>query len=95
VGDALKHFGDMGKLFKIHYRNVDKPLPHFVETFIDDGYFDMYQATRVLEEVGYNGVMIPDHIPEMAGDGRIGYAYSIAYMKAHVDRARAEVALWK
>jgi mannonate dehydratase len=55
----------------------------------------MYQATRVLEEVGYNGVMIPDHIPEMAGDGRIGYAYSIAYMKAHVDRARAEVALWK
>jgi hypothetical protein len=36
--------------------------------------------------------MIPDHIPTMADDGRISTAYSIAYMKAHVDRARAEVA---
>ncbi len=92
VEDSLRHFGEQGKVFKVHYRNVDQPLPHFVETFIDNGYFDMYQAARVLEETGFYGVMIPDHIPEMAGDGRIGYAYSIAYMKAHADRARAECA---
>ena len=92
VEESLRYFGEQGKLFKIHYRNVDKPLPHFVETFIDNGYFDMYQATRVLEEVRFDGVMIPDHIPTMAEDGRIATAYSIAYMKAHVDRAVAEVA---
>ena len=50
----------------------------------------MYEAARVLVETDFNGVMIPDHIPEIVGDGRIGYAYSIAYMKAHADRALAE-----
>ena len=61
-----------------------------METFIDNGYFNMYEAARVLVETDFNGVMIPDHIPEIVGDGRIGYAYSIAYMKAHADRALAE-----
>ena len=91
VVESLRHFGEQGKVFKVHYRNVNQPLPHFVETFIDNGYFDMYQATRILAEKEFYGVMIPDHIPEMAGDGRISYAYSIAYMKAHVERAQAEV----
>jgi hypothetical protein len=27
----------MRKLFKIHFRNVSAPLPHFTETMIDDG----------------------------------------------------------
>ena len=92
VVESIKYFGEKGKLFKIHYRNVNQPLPHFVETFIDNGYFEMYKATKALEETGFYGVMIPDHIPTMADDGRISMAYSIAYMKAHVDRARAEVA---
>ena len=92
VVESLRYFGERGKLFKIHYRNVDKPLPHFVETFIDNGYFDLYQATKVLQEVAFDGIMIPDHIPSMTDDGRVGTAYSIAYMKAHVDRAIAEVA---
>jgi mannonate dehydratase len=92
VVESIRYFGEKGKLFKIHYRNVNQPLPHFVETFIDNGYFEMYKATIALEETGFYGVMIPDHIPTMADDGRISMAYSIAYMKAHVDRARAEVA---
>ncbi len=90
VEESLRYFGERGKLFKIHYRNVDQPLPHFIETFIDNGYFDMYNATKVLQEVGFDGVMIPDHVPSMTEDGRVGTAYSIAYMKAHVDRAVAE-----
>ena len=40
--EAIRHFGEQKKLFKVHFRNVDKPLPHFVETFVDDGYQDMY-----------------------------------------------------
>ncbi|MGH6928115.1 MAG: mannonate dehydratase, partial [Dongiaceae bacterium] len=40
--DAIKHFAARKQLFKIHFRNVDQPLPHFVETFVDDGYMDMY-----------------------------------------------------
>ena len=91
VAETVRYFGQQGKLFKIHFRNVDAPLPHFVETFVDDGYFDMYKVMRALREVNFNGVMIPDHVPEMLG-GRAGTAYSIAYMKALLKRANEEFA---
>jgi mannonate dehydratase len=70
---------------------VDAPLPHFVETFVDDGYLDMYRAMRALQEVGFRGVAIPDHIPRMADDPRLGTAYTIGYMKALLKRAEDEV----
>jgi mannonate dehydratase len=89
--EAIRYFGGQGKIFKVHYRNVDRPLPHFVETFVDDGYFDMYQAMRALGEVDFDGVLIPDHIPLMANDHRVGTAYTIAWMKAMMERANAEL----
>ncbi|HMD85126.1 MAG TPA: mannonate dehydratase [Terriglobia bacterium] len=89
--ETIQYFGSRGKIFKIHFRNVNAPLPHFVETFIDDGYMDMYQVMRALREVNFNGVMIPDHIPGMIGD-RAGTAYSVAYMKAYQQRANEEAA---
>ena len=88
--ETIQYFGSRGKIFKVHFRNVNAPLPHFVETFIDDGYMDMYQAMRAFRQVNFNGVMIPDHVPQMLGD-RAGTAYSIAYMKAYRRRASEEV----
>ena len=92
VLETIRYFGSRGKIFKIHFRNVNAPLPHFVETFVDDGYMDMYKVMRALREVNYNGVLIPDHIPEMIGGNRAGTAYSIAYMKALLKRANEEFA---
>jgi mannonate dehydratase len=91
VLDAIRYFAGQNKLFKIHFRNINQPLPHFVESFIDSGFMDMYKIMRTLAEVKFDGVMIPDHVPEMVGGPRVGYAYSIAYMKAMRDRAYAEV----
>jgi len=90
VLESIRYFGERGKVFKVHLRNVDAPLPHFVETFVDDGYMDMYKIVEVLREVGFNGVMIPDHIPRMANDPRVGTAYTIAYMKALLKRVNEE-----
>jgi mannonate dehydratase len=92
VLETIGYFGSRGKIFKIHFRNVNAPLPHFVETFVDDGYMDMYKVMRALREVNYNGALIPDHIPEMIGGSRAGTAYSIAYMKALLKRANEEYA---
>lgn len=89
--ESIRYFGEQGKLFKVHFRNVTAPLPHFVETFVDDGYADMYSVMRELREVGFNGVAIADHIPLMGGDRRLGTAYTVAYMKALLQRANAEV----
>ena len=90
VLESIRHFGKKGKIFKVHFRNVDKPLPHFVETFVDDGYMDMYQVMKAMREINFKGVAIPDHIPQMADDGRVGTAYTIAYMNALVKRANEE-----
>lgn len=92
VEDSIREFGGRDKIFKVHFRNVDAPLPHFVETFVDDGYYDMYRALKVLHEVDFRGVLIPDHIPNMAGDPRVGTAFSIGYMKALVKRVEEEQA---
>ena len=89
--EAIRYFAEQNKLFKVHFRNVDAPLPHFVETFIDDGYQDMYQIMKTLQEVGFRGVAIPDHIPQMADDPRLGTAYTIGYMRALLRRAQEEV----
>jgi mannonate dehydratase len=90
VVETIRYFGERQKLFKVHFRNVDKPLPYFVETFIDNGYMNMYEVMKALKEVDFNGVMIPDHIPMMANDRRIGTAYTVGYMKALLERVNAE-----
>ena len=74
-----------GKIAYVHFRNVSSGVPSFEETFIDNGYVDMFQAMRIYHEVGFPGVLIPDHTPAVAGDtpwGHRGRAYAIGYMKA-------------
>jgi mannonate dehydratase len=90
VLETIQYFGERQKIFKVHFRNVDQPLPHFVETFIDGGYMDMYKVMQALREIDFDGVIIPDHIPLMGNDPRIGTAYTIGYMKALVERANTE-----
>ncbi len=46
VFEMIRDFGGRGKIFEVHFRNVSSPLPHFVETFPDDGYMDMYQVMK-------------------------------------------------
>ena len=59
----IKHFSAKKKLFKIHFRNVSAPLPHFSETMIDDGYFDLSKVMQALVDVDFDGIVIPDHVP--------------------------------
>ncbi len=94
VFEMIRDFGGRGKIFEVHFRNVTGPLPHFVETFPDDGYMDMYQVMKALREVGFSGAVEPDHVPGLAGDRglpRAGTAYCIAYMRALLRRANEEV----
>jgi len=45
---------------------------------------------RALREVGFDGVVIGDHCPEMTGGSRASVAYTVGYMKALLERANAE-----
>ncbi len=82
VFEAVRAFAKMGKLWKIHFRNVTAPIPYFVETFVDNGYTDMNKLMRTLVEVDFRGILIADHVPGMAGGRLTGWAYSIGYIRA-------------
>jgi mannonate dehydratase len=100
--EVIKYFGGQKKLFKIHFRNVTSPLPHFTETLMDDGYYDMYKVMEALVEIDFDGLVIPDHVPELGlvegtqGEGsnpagqyrpNPGLAYSIGYLNATLKAA--------
>lgn len=83
VVETIRYFGSRGKLFKVHFRNVTAPMPEgFVETLLDDGYGDMYRVMRALREVGFDGAVISDHLPQIVGGRRTAEAYAIGYMTA-------------
>jgi mannonate dehydratase len=82
VFDAARAFAKMGKLFKIHFRNVTSPIPDFVETYIDDGYTDMWRLMKTLVEVDFRGNLIADHVPAMAGARQAAWSYSMGYIRA-------------
>ena len=46
--ESIRYFAERDKIFKVHFRNVDKPLPHFVETFVDNGYICISLVSKAL-----------------------------------------------
>ncbi len=82
VYEAAKAFAKMGKLWKIHFRNVTSPIPDFVETYIDNGYTDMWKLMKTLVDVDFRGNLIADHVPPMAGARQASWSYSMGYIRA-------------
>ena len=64
--EMIRHFG-AEKIWKIHFRNVSAPLPHFVETFMDNGYYDMYKIMKALRDVNLRWHRHPRSQPETGG----------------------------
>ena len=64
---------------------------NFQETFIDDGDVDMVRAMRVYKEIGYDGMMMPDHVPKIDEDTKNvqSFAFSFGYSKALIAAASA------
>lgn len=81
-----------GKIFNVHFRNIDGGYLNFRETFIDNGDIDMIEAARVYKEIGYEGMLMPDHVPHVDGDpDRMqGFAFAIGYIKAIIAAVSAE-----
>lgn len=91
--EGIRYFGERGKILIVHFRNVSSPLPRFVETFLDNGYADMYPIMKALVEIGYEGTVTLDHTPVLARGYGVGAAsaYAIGYMRALLERAEAEL----
>ncbi|MEZ6091276.1 MAG: mannonate dehydratase [Pirellulaceae bacterium] len=59
----------------VHFRDVRGTAEAFTETFHDNGPTDMAAAITALRDIGFNGPIRPDHVPQLEGedDGEPGY----------------------
>lgn len=92
VLEAIEYFGGIKKLFVVHFRNVGAPLPHFYETYLNEGYMDMYKVMRALRKVDFPGVIVGDHFPRMIPSAGpvAGQIYTVGYLQALIERANED-----
>jgi mannonate dehydratase len=92
IFDVIRYFGTRGKIFNVHFRNIRGGFLNFQETFPDDGDVNMIQAMRVYREIGYDGMLMPDHVPRIDGDagGKQAFAYAYGYIQALIQMMNQE-----
>src|SRR5207249_3487134 len=90
VSEMLEKPGE--QIFNVHFRNIRGGFLKFQETLPDDGDVDMPRALRTYREVGYDGMIMPDHVPMIAGDtgGQKAFAFCFGYIQALLQQLRAE-----
>lgn len=85
--EMIRYFGSRNRIGTVHFRNVCVEVPRFkyVEVFHDEGECDMFACMQAFQEVGFDGVIDPDHTPGIDGDTedtRVGWAFAIGQMLA-------------
>lgn len=92
IAGVIRYFGERGKIFNVHFRNIRGRFLDFQETFPDDGDVNMIQCMRVYKEVGYDGMLMPDHVPRIDGDegGRQAFAFCFGYIRALIQLVNQE-----
>jgi mannonate dehydratase len=96
IAAAIRSLGRRGHILQVHFRNVDRPLPDFNETFPDEGWVDMPAIVRALVEVGFSGMIVPDHVPKPVGSEasqQTAEGYALGYIRGLIDSARPGRAL--
>jgi mannonate dehydratase len=89
VYEALDRHSRQGNIAYVHFRNVRGRVPRYHEVFVDEGDLDMLRVVRILHRNGYQGVIIPDHTPEMtcAAPWHAGMAFALGYIRAAMQAA--------
>jgi len=73
---VIRHFGQQRKIFFVHFRDVRGTPERFEETWHDDGKTDMLACMKAYRDIGFEGVMRPDHVPTVEGDSNADAGYS-------------------
>jgi mannonate dehydratase len=83
VYEATDSYSKQNRIAYVHLRNVTGKVPRYRETFIDDGEIDMVRVLGILKKNGFNGVLIPDHTPQMSCSAgwHAGMAHALGYIR--------------
>jgi mannonate dehydratase len=90
----IDRYAAAGRIGYVHLRNVRGKAPHYRETFIDEGDVDVLNVLRTLARYNFDGVVIPDHAPQMscAAPWHAGMAFAMGYLRAAVRLVESEIA---
>jgi mannonate dehydratase len=93
VYEAIRYFGSRKRIFWVHFRNIRGGFLDFDEVFPDEGDVDMARALRTYKSVGYDGVLVPDHVPHSDMDtpyNHRAHAFCLGYIKALIQAVESE-----
>jgi len=91
VLDAIRYFGEQGKIFMVHFRNIKGGFLNFDEVYPDNGDVDFLAAMRLYKQVGYEGMFLPDHVPQSEADpdGERQHSFCLGYTRALIQAVQA------
>jgi mannonate dehydratase len=89
IFEVIRWFGTRGKIFNVHFRNIRGRRNDFQEVYPDEGDVDMWKAVRTYKEVGYDGMLMYDHVPNAPNDGDASRAFAYGYIRALIQAAEA------
>ncbi|WP_101295881.1 mannonate dehydratase [Halegenticoccus soli] len=92
IDAVLRRFGERDQIVFVHFRDVEGTVPRFNETLVDEGNFDTSEAVRTLHEIGFDGVVIPDHVPKVVGDDDWRHrarGFTVGYLRGVIDTVRS------
>jgi len=83
IFDVIRYFGTRDKIFNVHFRNIRGHRNDFTEVYPDEGDVDMVKAIHVYKEIGYQYMLMPDHVPTAASDpaGLQSFAFCYGYIR--------------
>lgn len=89
IYDTLEQYLAQDRISYVHFRNVIGKVPDYREVFVDEGDIDMLRAMAIFKKYEFDGIIIPDHTPQMAGAApwHEGMAYALGYMKMAMEAA--------
>ena len=75
--DLPREIRKFGKAISfIHFRDVRGVPSKFEETWHDAGKTDMLACMKAYRDIGFDGVLRPDHVPTVEGDSNANAGYS-------------------
>jgi mannonate dehydratase len=77
--DVVRYFGSRKKIFNVHFRNIRGGRNDFQEVYPDEGDINFVRVMQVYKEVGYEYMMMPDHVPHHPDDPGGAQAFAFAY----------------
>ena len=75
----IKWVGERNQIFNVHLRNIKGSFNNFQEVYPDNGEMNFAQVIRALRDVGYAGMVMPDHVPHHHDPASSLQAFSFCY----------------